>query len=131
PQDGAQAAALHLNGRFEFAVDNGDILLNGHDLLIGAEGSFHGYSRDRMIVTGNSIAGHIVKTYATPLPFTFPTGIAESDYTPATLSPANPPTIHVSVQDYDAADVPVSLHDAEIGMDRMWHIYADEAVHTA
>lgn len=131
PENGPQAAALHLNGRFEFAVDDGDILLNGHDLLIGDEGSLHGYNRDRMIVTGNSVMGHVVKTYATPLPFTFPIGIAESDYTPATLSPANATTLYVGVQDYEASDIPITQREAEAGMDRMWHIYADEAVYTA
>lgn len=131
PESRPQAAALHLNGRFEFAVDSGDILLNGHDLLIGAEGSLQGYNRNRMIVTGNNIAAHIVKTYAASLPFTFPVGIAESDYTPATLSPASATTLHVGVQDYGAPNTFLTLREAEAGVDRMWHIYADEAVYAA
>lgn len=126
---GPQAAALHLNSRFEFAVDNGDILLNGHNLHIGEQGSLHDYNRDRMIVTGNSIAGHVVKTYASPNPFTFPVGIAEGDYTPATLSPASKTTLYVAVQDYAASEAVVE--QPQTGMDRIWHIYADEAVYTA
>ncbi|WP_262249700.1 T9SS type B sorting domain-containing protein [Parapedobacter soli] len=129
PKDGPHAAALHLNGRFEFAVDNGDILLNGHDLLIGPEGELHGYNRDRMIVTDNSIMGHIVKTYASALPFTFPIGIAEGDYTPAILSPAKGTTLYVAVQDYAGSTAVIGQSQA--GMDRVWHIYADEAVYTA
>ncbi len=131
PERRPQAAALHLNSRFEFAVDGGDILLNGHDLLIGAEGSLHGYNRNRMIVTGNNVAAHIVKTYGASLPFTFPVGIAERDYTPATLSPASATTLHVGVQDYQASNTFLTLHEKEAGIDRMWHIYADEAVYTA
>ncbi|SEL49400.1 T9SS type B sorting domain-containing protein [Parapedobacter koreensis] len=128
--DGPQAAALHINSRFDFAIDGGDVLLNGHDLLIGAEGSLRDYSRERMIVTNNSVAGHVVKTYASANPFTFPIGIAEGDYTPATLSPANASaTLHVSVRDYRID--PSRIPQPEIGMDRMWHIYADEAVYTA
>jgi len=126
---GPQAAALRLNGRFEFAVDSGDVLLNGHDLYIGEQGSLHDYNRDRMIVTGNSIAGHVAKTYVTANPFTFPVGITEGDYTPATLSPASNTTLHVAVQDYAASDALVEQPQA--GMDRIWHIYADEAVYTA
>lgn len=131
PGSRPQAAALHLNNRFEFAVDNGDILLNGHDLLVGAEGSLHGYNRDRMIVTGNNIASHVVKTYSTSVPFTFPVGIAESDYTPATLSPAVATTLHVGVQDYQASNTLLTTPQKEAGIDRMWHIYANEAVYTA
>ncbi|MFC3199947.1 gliding motility-associated C-terminal domain-containing protein [Parapedobacter deserti] len=131
PPDGEpQSAALRLNALLEFAVDSGDIVLNGHNLYLGTEGRFAGYSRTRMIVTGNRIDGHVVKTYGSTLPFTFPVGIAEDDYTPATLSPARPATLYVGVQDYEAAEPIIdSLRDG--GMDRMWHIYADEAVYTA
>lgn len=131
PIGGPQAAALHLNTEFEFAVDSGDVVLNGHDLFIGPEGSLLGYSRDRMVVTGNSTAAHMAKTYATTLPFTFPVGIVEGDYTPATLSPASTTTLYVGVQDYNVSDTLITEREAEGGVDRMWHIYADEAVYTA
>lgn len=128
--DGPLAAALHINSQFNFAVDGGNVLLNGHDLLIGTQGLLAGYSRERMIVTGNSVAGHVVKTYAAANPFTFPVGIAAGDYTPATLSPANASiTLHVSVQDYGADRNRIAR--PETGMDRMWHIYADKAVYMA
>lgn len=125
---GSQAAALRINNRIDFAVDNADILLNGHDLLIGPQGSLHSYNRNRMIVTGNSVAGHVSKVYRSADPFTFPVGIAEGDYTPATLSPATATTLYVSVQDYHASDALVE--QPAIGMDRIWHIYADGGIYT-
>lgn len=131
PAHAPKAAALHLNGEFKFAIDSGDLLLNGHDLYIGPEGSLLGYSRDRMVVTGNSTTAHIAKTYTTALPFTFPVGIAEGDYTPTTLSPTNTVTLYVGVQDYVASDTLITEREAEAGVDRMWHIYADEAVYMA
>lgn len=131
PTDKPQAAALHVNGTFAFAVDSGDLILNGHDLYIGTAGSLLGYSRHRMVVTGNSIAGHMAKAYSATLPFTFPVGIAEGDYTPATLSPASVTTLYVGVQDYEASDTLITERQAKAGMDRMWHIYADEAVYAA
>ena len=126
---GPAAAALNIGSLFEFAVDGGDILLNGHDLHIGSSGSLIGYNRNRMIVTGNSIEGHVSKVYNSTNPFTFPVGIAEEDYTPATLSPATITTLYVGVQDYEASEIPVNQPEA--GMDRMWHIYANEGVYTA
>src|SRR5690606_27545531 len=103
PADKPQAAALHVNGTFAFAVDSGDLILNGHDLYIGTAGSLLGHSPHRMVVTGNSITGHMAKAYSATLPFTFPVGIAEGDYTPATLSPASVTTLYVGVQDYEAS----------------------------
>jgi len=129
PANRPQAAALHLNSHFEFAIDSGDVILSGHNLYIGEQGSLHNYNRERMIVTGNSIAGHVVKTYATTNPFTFPVGIAEGDYTPATLSPASKTSLYVAVQDYAAS--PAVVEQPQTGMDRVWHIYADDAVYTA
>lgn len=131
PESRPQAAALHLNSRFDFAVDKGDILLNGHNLIVGREGTLRGYNRERMIVTGNNVASHVVKTYGASVPFTFPVGIAEGDYTPATLSPAVATTLHVGVQDYQASNSLITIPPKEAGIDRMWHIYADEAVYTA
>ncbi|PPL01079.1 gliding motility-associated C-terminal domain-containing protein [Parapedobacter indicus] len=125
---GAAAAALNIGKRFTFAIDGGDILLNGHDLGVGPEGGFEDYNSNRMVVTGNSTVGHVVKHYGNTQPFVFPVGIAEGDYTPATLSPAATATLYVSVQDYLAADI--DLSEAERGMDRIWHIFADEGVST-
>lgn len=125
---GSAAAALNIGKRFTFAVDGGDVLLNGHDFGVGPEGRFEDYNSNRMVVTGNSTVGHVVKRYGNIQPFVFPIGIAEGDYTPATLSPAATATLHVSVQDYSAADI--DLSEPERGMDRIWHIFADDGVST-
>lgn len=123
---GSRAAALHLGTLFEFAVDGGDIILGGHDLLLGEHARLEGYGPQRMVVTGNSVSGHIVKTHGNTQPVVFPVGIMEGDYTPATLAPQSAATLYVSVQDYEAAGI--TLPDAEIGMDRIWHIFADNGV---
>ncbi|MFC7526102.1 gliding motility-associated C-terminal domain-containing protein [Parapedobacter sp. GCM10030251] len=121
-----EGAGLRINGQFFFGVDNGDILLNGYDLSLGADASFSGYNQRRMIVTGNSVSGHVIKDFVNSQPFVFPVGISEGDYTPATLAPSGAATMYVSVQDYAAAGI--ELAEAERGMDRIWHIYADQGV---
>lgn len=126
---GSRAAALHIDGGFTFGVDGGDVLLNGHDLILSARASFTGYNSSRMVVTGNSVTGHVIKTFANTQPFVFPVGIDEGDYTPATLAPASTATLYVSVQDYGASGI--ELPDAERGMDRIWHIFADAGVQAA
>ena len=125
---GPAAAALHVDKRFVFAVDGGDVLLNGNDLVLGAGAELLGYGTQRMVVTGNATEGHLTKLFANRSAQVFPVGIAEGDYTPATLSPSAATAIHVSVQDYAAAGI--ELPDPEQGMDRIWHIYADKGVNT-
>lgn len=125
---GAASATLNIGANFMFAVDGGDVLLSGNNFGIGPQGTLEGYNSSRMIVTGNSLSGHVIKTYANTQPFVFPVGIAEGDYTPATLSPEQVSTLFVSVQDYSAAGV--TLPDEERGMDRIWHIYASTGVNT-
>lgn len=127
--EGPKAATLYVAKVLDFAVDGADIILNGNDLFVGPEGILHNYSRNRMIVTGSSVDGHVSKAFGSTLPFTFPIGIAEGDYTPATLSPAKATTLHVGVQRYKASEPQVARPEA--GMNRIWHIYADEAVYTA
>jgi gliding motility-associated-like protein len=123
---GAKAAALNIGSSFEFAVDGGDVILNGFDFGIGQAGSLIGYNSKRMIVTGNSISGHVFKNYAGILPFVFPIGIAEGDYTPATLTPASPTILQVSVQNYTAAHL--NNLSPTTGIDRAWHIYANQGI---
>lgn len=124
--DGPASATLHIDGAFDFAVDGGDVLLNGHDFILGANATLQGYGAQRMVVTGNATTGHLVKEFGGSAPQVFPVGIAEGDYTPATLMPSSATVMHVSVQDYAAGGV--ELPDPERGMDRIWHIYADEGV---
>lgn len=124
----AKAGALNIGGSFEFTVDGGDVLLNGYDFGIASTGILKGYNSNRMIVTGNSITGHVIKNFSGVIPFVFPIGIAEGNYTPATLTPAAPTTLYVSVQDY--ARSTISKLNALKGMDRIWHIYASSAINT-
>lgn len=123
---GAKAAALNIGSSFEFAVDGGDVILNGFDFGIGQSGSLTGYNSKRMIVTGNSISGHVLKNYTGAVPFIFPIGIAEGDYTPATLTPVSPAILQVSVQNYTAANL--NNLSAATGVDRAWHIYANQGI---
>ncbi|MEE1944864.1 gliding motility-associated C-terminal domain-containing protein [Pedobacter sp. KR3-3] len=118
---GALSASLRANSTLDFLVDRGDILLNGHNLEFGPDGKITNYSKDRMVVTGNSLAGHVIKNYSLGGSFVFPLGIAEGDYTPATLAPASAAKLYVGVLNYRAAG-PV-LPKPQLGMDRMWHIY--------
>ena len=126
PAADAANGALNLDGRFTFAVDGGDIILDGNDLGLGTESTLSGYNSDRMVVTGNRTDGHVIKAFGGTQPFVFPVGIAEGDYTPATLAPEADTRMYVSVQDYAAAGI--GLPDTETGMDRIWHIYADDGI---
>lgn len=60
---GELAAAIQIGGLFQFAADGGDIVLNGHNLGLGEQAHLAGYNSDRMVVTGNSLSGHIIKHY--------------------------------------------------------------------
>ncbi|RZK93285.1 MAG: gliding motility-associated C-terminal domain-containing protein [Pedobacter sp.] len=104
------------------AADKADIILNGFNLAFNASGKIDNYSLSRMVVTGNSITGHMIKEYGNSSSFVFPIGIAEGDYTPATLTPASAAKLYVSVQDYSAANLN-GISKAQ-GMDRDWHIYS-------
>ena len=119
---GLNSASLNIAGTIDLAVDQADIILNGHNLVFGTTGKIINYSKDRMVVTSNSIAGHMVKDYAGSDGFVFPIGIDEGDYTPATLTPATAGRIYASVQDYMLANKPVLKE--RLGMDRVWNFYS-------
>jgi gliding motility-associated-like protein len=118
---GALAAALKMGSTLDLAVDKADIILDGNNLVFNRDGKIIHYGEDRMVVTSNSIAGHMVKEYDSSTSFVFPVGIAEGDYTPATLSPLAAGTLYVSVQNY-AGSFMRGLKP-EQGMDRNWNIY--------
>jgi len=118
---GIQSATLNIGNTINLAVDRADIILNGHNLAFNKSGKISNYNQDRMIVTSNSILGHVVKDYAGSDGFVFPVGIAEGDYTPVTLTPVAPGKLFVSVQDFKGANKTVS--NPVLGMDRVWHIY--------
>jgi len=118
---GLNSATLNIGGAIDMAVDQADIILNGHNLVFGTTGKIINYSKDRMVVTSNSIAGHMVKDYAGSDGFVFPIGIDEGDYTPATVTPSTAGRIYASVQDYMMANKPVA--NERLGMNRVWNVY--------
>lgn len=120
---GPKAAALKIGKSLDLKVDGGDVILNGNDLVFGATAKINEYSASRMIVTSNSIAGHVIKENTTNGTFVFPVGIAEGDYTPATITGTN--TYHVSVIDYTATNPTINY--AVEGMNRTWHVYGGTA----
>jgi len=120
---GSLAAALKIGTDFSFEVHHADVFLNGNDFIFGANATVSNYGPYRMVVTGNSIAGHMIKENTISGSFFFPVGIAERDYTPAVVSGNN--TYYVSVQDY-AASASYEA-DAKNGMDRTWHIFGGTA----
>ncbi len=131
-------ASLNVHKDFNLAVDNGDVIMGrvfddgtaGNtsasitDFIFGSDNaSITNYGADRMVVTSNSIQGHMVKVLneGPNMSFTFPVGIAEGDYTPVTLGYSGIVTYHVSVTDYAASTAQIDR--PEEGMDRAWHIY--------
>lgn len=116
------AAALHLGNDLNLAIDHGDVLLNGNDLILSPFATISNYGQARMVVTGNSIAGHLVREAATGT-FTYPVGIAEGDYTPASITLNTPQTMHVGITDYSATAA--TIEAPQEGMNRTWHLYSN------
>lgn len=112
-----------IEGKLNWDVDNGDIVLENHDLIFTTNASQDGFQPDRLAVTSGT--GHVVKENYTGN-WIFPVGIADGDYTPAAVNNASPNTMHVLVQDYatSASDEVLSGPTAD-GMQRTWNIYAD------
>ena len=123
---GPASTQLNIGNTLALAVDGADVILNGQNLEFDQAGRITNFSRDRMVVTGNSIAGHMIKNYAGSDSFVFPVGIAEGDYTPATLTPGTAGKLFVSVQDFAGAGK--AVRDQALGMDRVWHIYGSPAL---
>lgn len=120
------SAALNIAGTLDLAVDHANVILNGHNLAFNTSGKIENYGQNRMVSTGNSTDGHVVKEYADNSAFVFPVGIDEGDYTPATLTPQLAGKLYVSVQDYRASLT--TGFSPKQGMDRSWHIYSSAPV---
>ncbi|MCE7042791.1 T9SS type A sorting domain-containing protein [Dyadobacter sp. CY312] len=120
---GALAAALKIGKDFSFEVDNGDVLLNGNDFVFREPATVSNFGVNRMVVTSNSIDGHMAMEFneGPSGSFTFPVGIAEGDYTPATFGSYGIVELNVSVTDYTATTAQIGT--PQEGMDRVWHIY--------
>lgn len=118
------AAALKLGNLFQFQVAGGDLLLNGNDLILTGDGILGNYFYDRFVVTGNSISGHLVQINNGTSHFTtFPIGIAEGDYTPASIYGSA--DYYVSVTNYSASGTTITR--PQEGMYRTWHVYGGAA----
>ncbi|NGF57499.1 T9SS type B sorting domain-containing protein [Parapusillimonas sp. SGNA-6] len=123
----AKAGALRLAKPIDLRVDGANIFLNGFDLEMGEQADILHHSSRRMVVTGNSVKGHLIKDFVGLSTWLFPVGKEEGDYTPALLTPSQANSkIYVSVTDYLASGIPFA--DETIGMDRVWNIYADRAM---
>lgn len=119
---GADGATLNIAGTLDMAANGADIILNKSNLAFNSTGKITNYSRSRMVVTENSLDGHMVKELTANTPFVFPIGIAEGDYTPATLNPKVADRVFASVQDYNAEYNLRGINKLK-GMDRIWNLY--------
>jgi gliding motility-associated-like protein len=118
---GSASAQLNIANTLDLAVNQANIILNGNNLAFNSQGKITGYSKDRMVVTNNSTNAHLIKEFVASTPFDFPVGIAEGDYTPATVAPSSPGKVFVSVQDFNAANK--FVNDPALGINRVWNIY--------
>ncbi len=123
----AKRAALRLSKSIDLRVDGANIFLNGHDLEMDVQAEILNHSSQRMVVTDNSVQGHLIKNFVGVATWLFPVGKEKGDYTPARLTPSQMNSkVYVSVTDYLASGIP--FQDETIGMDRVWNIYADKAM---
>lgn len=124
PSD-ALAAQLNVANTLDLAVNQANIILNGNNLAFNQQGKITNFDSNRMIVTGNSLIGHVIKDYTAGNTFTFPVGVAQDDFTPATITPTSAGKVYLSVLNYFGANK--SIKNPMQGMDRTWHIYAEAA----
>lgn len=113
-----------VEGKLEWHVPNGDIVLGNQDLILTSNASQDGFRQDRFAITNG--AGHLVKENYTGN-WIFPIGVADGDYTPAAIDNISANTMHVLVQNY-AQSLSTEISGAAAdGIDRTWNIYADIA----
>lgn len=113
-------STVYIGNDLSLEVNGADVWLGltvVGDLRFDQDATISGYSADRMVISNNAVLSHMVKD-AGATDFFFPIGIADGDYTPASLTGSN--EYHVSVMDYTSG--PAINVPAE-GMDRTWHIY--------
>lgn len=112
-------ALTHADGT---AITGNDVILGNNDFRFATTATQTGYRESRFAVTNGN--GHVVKDAYTGA-WTFPVGIAEGDYTPASITNSGTPNaMHVLVQNYATS---VSLELGLSGIDRTWNIYASNA----
>ncbi len=100
---------------------NGHLFLDTLNAVMSSAGSMSGYNNTMYVVTAST--GHLVKeSYSSA--FVFPVGMAVGDYTPATVTPASPNTVHVNVTSYSLDTLTQINPD---GMLRTWNIFGNNA----
>lgn len=121
-------AALRLGKGIDLAVDGANILLDGYDLELSENAMILNYNYRRFVITNVASSGHLIKNFAKRnVAFVFPVGKGKDDFTPAGLIPSSGKSkIYVSVTDYLASGI--KLKDSQIGMDRVWNIFADKSM---
>lgn len=119
--DATGLANLAIGGALTFAVANGNAVLGDYDMVTATAATLNNYQPDRFVITNGT--GHLVHNNYTGA-FTYPVGIAQGDYTPASVNNTVANTIHVMVQDYTTS---ASIESGTDGINRTWNIYADNA----
>lgn len=127
-QQGVQlvSSAARIGSAVNFV--NGRLYTNGQDIRLGPNGAITGYDQNKYIVTNGTGDGSVSHVVAENIvaPFTFPVGMADGDYTPATITPTTSNTVHVNVTDYaHSASRENTDNSTGFGMQRVWNIYGD------
>jgi hypothetical protein len=122
-------SSIYIGRDLQLAVDNANITLGSNvegNLIFDSDATLSGFRPERMVITNNNILSHMVKQDASA-GFVFPIGIVAGSYTPAKVTGSG--TYHASVQDYGASSSNEGLLHG--GIDRSWHLYADEPANAA
>ena len=121
-------ASLRLSKAINLAVDGANVFLNGHDFELGENGAILNHNYKRFVVTNDPKSGHLIKKNShSNSEFLFPVGKDKGDYTPALLKPSlSNSKVYVAVTDYLASGL--YFEEKEMGMDRVWNIFADRAM---
>src|SRR5690606_20045038 len=124
-EDGADVIiGLVINDPASDYVDISNTVFTVTNFLFDEDAGLSNYGPNRMVVTSNSIGGHMVKTGVFGY-FVFPVGIVDGGYTPSQISSAmTEDSVFVSVQDYAGSLADESVAPQGFGIDRTWHIYS-------
>lgn len=109
-----------------FDADGGYLITGQHNLAMGQNAEFTGFSTERYIITNG--AGLVTKNgLAANTAFVFPVGGAANDYTPATVEPmSSGASYSVGVQDFGASSIDVTLLRKGANIGRTWMVVANK-----
>lgn len=122
--------ATRVRSKLTFAVDEGHIISNGNNLVLGngaSPATIDGYNPVRYFVTNICGVGHLVRTGFGTMGGVFPVGRAEGDYTPALIMPNSNARVWVNVCDYATSPANEGALMTK-GMNRTWNIFAGAPV---